>query len=167
MLLEIKINGELAPPLSVICHRDNSYRTGKALCSKLKELIPRQMFRVPIQVGYLTLVLAYCNVSATSTAIRCDMPSSTLHCRLSSARLFTIAASLSLQACIGTKVIASEAIAPYRKDVLAKCYGGDISRKKKLLAKQAEGKKRMKQLGKVEVPQAAFMAVLNINKDDK
>lgn len=71
-----------------------------------------------------------------------------------------------LQACIGNKVIASEAIAPYRKDVLAKCYGGDISRKKKLLSKQAEGKKRMKQLGKVEVPQAAFMAVLNLNKTD-
>lgn len=71
-----------------------------------------------------------------------------------------------LQACIGSKVIASEAIAPYRKDVLAKCYGGDISRKKKLLAKQAEGKKRMKQLGKVEVPQAAFMAVLKINQDN-
>ncbi|KAF8063840.1 GUF1-like protein [Scenedesmus sp. PABB004] len=119
VLLEIKINGEPADPLSVICHRDASYRTGKALCSKLKELIPRQMFRVPIQ------------------------------------------------ACIGTKVIASEAIAPYRKDVLAKCYGGDISRKKKLLAKQAEGKKRMKQLGRVEVPQAAFMAVLKINTEEK
>ncbi|KAF6260190.1 GTP-binding protein lepa [Scenedesmus sp. NREL 46B-D3] len=118
VLLEVKINNELAEPLSVICHRDASYRTGKALCSKLKELIPRQMFRVPIQ------------------------------------------------ACIGSKVIASEAIAPYRKDVLAKCYGGDISRKKKLLAKQAEGKKRMKQLGKVDVPQAAFMAVLKINQDN-
>ncbi|WIA42477.1 hypothetical protein OEZ86_008468 [Tetradesmus obliquus] len=117
VLLEIKINGEPAEPLSVICHRDHAYRTGKALCAKLKELIPRQMFRVPIQ------------------------------------------------ACIGAKVIASEAIAPYRKDVLAKCYGGDISRKKKLLQKQADGKKRMKQLGKVEVPQAAFMAVLKINQD--
>ena len=70
-----------------------------------------------------------------------------------------------VQACIGSKVVASEAIAPYRKDVLAKCYGGDISRKKKLLQKQAEGKKRMKSLGKVEVPQAAFMAVLNIDRD--
>lgn len=69
------------------------------------------------------------------------------------------------QACIGNKSIASEAIAPYRKDVLAKCYGGDISRKKKLLQKQADGKKRMKQLGKVEVPQSAFMAVLNLNKE--
>jgi len=116
-LLEIKINSEPAQPLSVICHRDQAYRVGRQLCSKLKELIPRQMFRVPIQ------------------------------------------------ACIGSKVVASEAIAPYRKDVLAKCYGGDISRKKKLLQKQAEGKKRMKSLGKVEVPQAAFMAVLNIDRD--
>lgn len=70
-----------------------------------------------------------------------------------------------MQACIGAKIIASEAIAPYRKDVLAKCYGGDISRKKKLLAKQAEGKKRMKSLGRVEVPQEAFMAILKIDKD--
>eukprot|EP00877_Chromochloris_zofingiensis_P012540 jgi/Chrzof1/753/Cz01g27120.t1 len=116
-LLEIKINGEPAPPLSVICHKDNAYRVGRQLCLKLKELIPRQMFRVPIQ------------------------------------------------ACIGAKIIASEAIAPYRKDVLAKCYGGDISRKKKLLAKQAEGKKRMKSLGRVEVPQEAFMAILKIDKD--
>eukprot|EP00195_Chlamydomonas_chlamydogama_P015474 CAMPEP_0202898806 /NCGR_PEP_ID=MMETSP1392-20130828/7226_1 /ASSEMBLY_ACC=CAM_ASM_000868 /TAXON_ID=225041 /ORGANISM="Chlamydomonas chlamydogama, Strain SAG 11-48b" /LENGTH=706 /DNA_ID=CAMNT_0049584833 /DNA_START=12 /DNA_END=2132 /DNA_ORIENTATION=- len=115
--LEIKINGEPADPLSVIVHRDAAYRVGKALASKLKELIPRQMFRVPIQ------------------------------------------------ACIGNKVVASEAIAPYRKDVLAKCYGGDISRKKKLLQKQAEGKKRMKALGKVEVPQSAFMAILNIDKE--
>ncbi len=65
-----------------------------------------------------------------------------------------------MQACIGAKVVASEAIPPYRKDVLAKCYGGDISRKKKLLQKQAEGKKRMKSLGKVELPQEAFMAIL-------
>ena len=69
------------------------------------------------------------------------------------------------QACIGGKIIASEQIAPYRKDVLAKCYGGDISRKKKLLSKQAEGKKRMKAIGRVEVPQSAFMAVLNINRE--
>ncbi|GLC35932.1 hypothetical protein PLESTB_000520700 [Pleodorina starrii] len=117
--LEVKINGEPADPLSVICHRDNAYRTGRQLTSKLKELIPRQMFRVPIQ------------------------------------------------ACIGTKVVASEAIAPYRKDVLAKCYGGDISRKKKLLQKQAEGKKRMKALGKVEVPQEAFMAILKIDREAK
>eukprot|EP00798_Chlamydomonas_sp_ICE-L_P020290 gene20290-27048_t len=118
VLLEIKINNEPADPLSVICHKDNAYKIGKGLAKKLKELIPRQMFRVPIQ------------------------------------------------ACIGVKVIASEAIAPYRKDVLAKCYGGDISRKKKLLSKQAAGKKRMKTLGKVEVPQEAFMAVLKINETD-
>lgn len=80
--------------------------------------------------------------------------------------LLYTATFLCMQACIGTKVIASEAIAPYRKDVLAKCYGGDISRKKKLLQKQADGKKRMKALGKVEVPQAAFMAVLNLNRDE-
>ncbi|KAF5829123.1 P-loop containing nucleoside triphosphate hydrolase protein [Dunaliella salina] len=115
--LEIKINGEPADALSVITHRDNSYKLGKQLVSKLKELIPRQMFKVPIQ------------------------------------------------ACIGVKVIASEQIAPYRKDVTAKCYGGDISRKKKLLSKQAEGKKRMKALGRVEVPQEAFMAVLNLDND--
>ena len=117
MKLEIRINGEPADPLSVVCHRDSSYKIGKALVHKLKELIPRQMFKVPIQ------------------------------------------------ACIGLKSIASETIAPYRKDVLAKCYGGDISRKKKLLSKQADGKKRMKAIGKVEIPQAAFMAVLNLNKE--
>ncbi|PNH12691.1 Translation factor GUF1, chloroplastic, partial [Tetrabaena socialis] len=72
-----------------------------------------------------------------------------------------------IQACIGVKAVASEAIAPYRKDVLAKCYGGDISRKKKLLQKQADGKKRMKALGKVEVPQEAFMAVLKIDRESK
>ncbi|GBF94913.1 hypothetical protein Rsub_08156 [Raphidocelis subcapitata] len=117
VLLEVRINSEPAEPLSVIVHRDAAFRVGKALCLKLKELIPRQMFKVPIQ------------------------------------------------AAIGGKIIASEQIAPYRKDVLAKCYGGDISRKKKLLSKQAEGKKRMKAIGKVEVPQSAFMAVLNINRE--
>ena len=77
-----------------------------------------------------------------------------------------VGAVSALQACIWTKAIASSAIQPYRKDVLAKCYGGDVSRKKKLLKKQAAGKKRMKQFGKVEVPQEAFMAVLKVNRTD-
>jgi len=112
--LDIMINGELAPPLANIVHRDAAFSIGKALTRKLKELIPRQMFKVP------------------------------------------------LQAAIGQKIVASSAISAMRKDVLAKCYGGDISRKKKLLNKQAKGKKRMKAIGKVNVPQEAFMAVLNL-----
>lgn len=115
--LDIKINGEDAPPLASICHRDNAYGIGKSLTEKLKELIPRQQFKVPIQ------------------------------------------------ACIGMKPIASSVIPPIRKDVLAKCYGGDITRKKKLLQKQAKGKKRMKAMGKVNVPQEAFMAVINVKRD--
>jgi len=112
--LDVLINGEPAPPLANIVHRDNSHSVGKALTRKLKELIPRQQFKVPIQ------------------------------------------------AAIGQKIVASSVISPMRKDVLAKCYGGDISRKKKLLNKQAKGKKRMKAIGKVNVPQEAFMAVLNL-----
>merc|ERR1711871_1480697 len=103
--------------LANIVHRDNSHTIGKALTRKLKELIPRQQFKVP------------------------------------------------LQAAIGQKIVASSQISPMRKDVLAKCYGGDISRKKKLLNKQAKGKKRMKAIGKVNVPQEAFMAVLNVKRD--
>jgi GTP-binding protein LepA len=114
VLLEVKINGEACDPLAVICHRDKAYNIGRGLVSKLKELIPRQQFQIPIQ------------------------------------------------AAVGSRVIASEKISAMRKDVLAKCYGGDISRKKKLLNKQAEGKKRMKSLGKVDVPQSAFMAVLKL-----
>jgi GTP-binding protein LepA len=110
--LEIRINDEDAPPLATILHRDKAYEMGRKICLKLKELIPRQLFKVPIQ------------------------------------------------ACIGSKVIASEHIQSVGKDVLAKCYGGDVTRKKKLLAKQAEGKKRMKMLGKVNVPQEAFLSVL-------
>lgn len=117
VLLEVKINSEPIDPLAAIVHRDSAYAVGKGLVKKLKELIPRQQFKVPIQ------------------------------------------------AAVGSRVIASEAIPALRKDVLAKCYGGDISRKKKLLKKQAKGKKRMKQFGKVEVPQEAFMAVLQINQE--
>ena len=112
--LDVLINGEQALPLSAIVHKEAAHSTGKALANKLKELIPRQMFRVPIQ------------------------------------------------ACIGAKVVASSSISAMSKDVLAKCYGGDITRKKKLLNKQAKGKKRMKTMGRVQVPQSAFMAVLNL-----
>lgn len=113
--LDIKINYEDASPLACIVHRDKAQTLGRKLCSSLKEYIPRQMFKIPIQ------------------------------------------------ACIGVKIIASESISAMRKDVLAKCYGGDITRKKKLLQKQAKGKKRMKAIGKVNVPQEAFTAVLRLN----
>lgn len=114
--LEIMINKDPVDPLAAIVHRDKAYSVGKALAEKLKELIPRHQFKIPIQ------------------------------------------------ACIGAKVIASAHIPALRKDVLAKCYGGDISRKKKLLQKQAKGKKRMKSIGTVDVPQDAFMAVLKLDK---
>ena len=116
--LDVKINYELAPALACVVHRDSAQSVGRRLVKSLKNLIPRQMFKVPIQ------------------------------------------------ACIGVKVVASESISPMRKDVLAKCYGGDLSRKKKLLQKQAKGKKRMKAIGKVNVPQEAFMAVLKLDKSE-
>jgi len=115
--LDVLINSERADPLTTIVHKDNAYAIGKGLVEKLKELIPKQQFKIP------------------------------------------------LQASIGSRIIASEGISALRKDVLSKCYGGDISRKKKLLKKQAKGKKRMKSMGKVDVPQEAFMAVLKLNND--
>ena len=115
--LDVLINSERADPLTTIVHKDNAYGIGKGLVEKLKELIPKQQFKIP------------------------------------------------LQASIGSRIIASEGISALRKDVLSKCYGGDISRKKKLLKKQAKGKKRMKSMGKVDVPQEAFMAVLKLNND--
>ncbi|KAK3280422.1 hypothetical protein CYMTET_11737, partial [Cymbomonas tetramitiformis] len=115
--LDIKINGEVVDPLATIVHKDDAQRIGRLLTKRLKTLIPRAQFKIPIQ------------------------------------------------AAIGVKVVASEAISAMRKDVLAKCYGGDVSRKKKLLKKQAAGKKRMKSLGSVNVPQEAFMAVLSMNEE--